>query len=504
MGRGEKVDYRISMLVVLCKDCNQDVGLYPARHQCQVERPPLPPLPPLPTQKSDPRPSVSLLRKASSPALSQFTSTRQPPSPPSNEQHHITRANTTTTGPPKWSSSRRSNSKPNSPADDVKDDPMNATSYLDHYSAHLPAAAMSEHSGGGTSLKKKWGSVKQNEKWKQLIDKGEQQKPQQSSAKLWKKLVQATQNMAVQDERGPESDESDFEGESHVSRILREHHEKKQHKQLPSWLLDNRTPLTATPMMNDDTDNELLLKRQASSRRRLWDKTSAADQEPSAREIERQIIRQEHQRNSRRQQQSTTLMNDSDHSDDVDVENDRYQQKPSTTPLQRSSTGYRNSNNTPSSSSPSRFDDDKDTTTLRKNKRLERMQSARRCMEDQYRDPDDRVSRDDIMDYYGESHIQPPPPRNDHRVDDILSLRQARHAALSRSRSDRAIRSAYQDNDSTQAVEITPSNYRSFMKQDNNKPLADLPTLGRQYSTPKKSSKQRYLVPEQRDGLGLF
>ncbi|KAI7850779.1 hypothetical protein BDC45DRAFT_517124 [Circinella umbellata] len=36
-------DYRISQIVVLCKDCGQDVGLYPARHKCEVpERPPLP------------------------------------------------------------------------------------------------------------------------------------------------------------------------------------------------------------------------------------------------------------------------------------------------------------------------------------------------------------------------------------------------------------------------------------------------------------------------------
>jgi hypothetical protein len=36
MGRGEKVDYRLSMLVVLCKDCNQDVGLYPGKSKVSL------------------------------------------------------------------------------------------------------------------------------------------------------------------------------------------------------------------------------------------------------------------------------------------------------------------------------------------------------------------------------------------------------------------------------------------------------------------------------------
>src|SRR3954452_17054986 len=29
-------DYRVSRIVVLCKDCGQDVGLYPARHKCGI------------------------------------------------------------------------------------------------------------------------------------------------------------------------------------------------------------------------------------------------------------------------------------------------------------------------------------------------------------------------------------------------------------------------------------------------------------------------------------
>lgn len=184
------------------------------------------------------------------------------------------------------------------------------------------------------------------------------------------------------------------------------------------------------------------MNRQSStSRRRLWDSNNAT---PTARELELEALRQTqpHPRSRR------PMSHDSDRSDDIDDDHtgDQHIQQ-------------------------------------RKNKRLERMQSARRCMEDQYRDvvfaPEDRprVYRQQTQRI---------------KVDDLLS--QARQtAALSRSRSDRAIRNAYHDYGTT-ATEITPTNYRSYLARQD-KPLDDL-TL--------KRPKQRYLVPEQRDGLGLF
>ncbi|KAI8333302.1 hypothetical protein BC941DRAFT_434356 [Chlamydoabsidia padenii] len=435
MGRGEKVDYRISMLVVLCKDCNQDVGLYPARHQCQVERPPLPPLPPLPVdlEKDATLPPPTISRKASSPGLSRFASTR------STTEQPITRAQSTSRWSPSSRFGRSTNSKTNSPTEEKED-----TSYFDHFSAHLPDTSAEQSTP--TSLKKKWGgSIRQNEKWKQLNDKVDQQKQQQSSPKLWKRLVQATQNMTIQDDQGPESDESDWEGESHISRILRQYHEQKQQK-LPPWLLTDQARSSY-----QDTSS---LDRQT-SRRRLWDNNA-----PTARDRELETLRQDQRRTSARQQRPT-MMHDSDHSDDVD--------------------DYRS------------LDTRQDDYLNRKNKRLERMQSARRCMEDQYRD------NNDVQQEEGRSkvHRQYTMQRGSNKVDEILTLRQARQAALSRSRSDRAIRSAYNQQTTEgynmTATEITPTNYRSFMKQD--KPLDDL-TLQR--------PKQRYLVPEKRDGLGLF
>jgi hypothetical protein len=225
-----------------------------------------------------------------------------------------------------------------------------------------------------------------------------------------------------------ESDDSDWEGESHISRVLRQYHEKKEQKQLPSWLLlDNKSS-------NRNEETSQLNRQSSTSRRRLWDSNNTT---PTARELELEALRQDPPRSRR------PMSHDSDRSDDGDQ---HIQQ--------------------------------------RKNKRLERMQSARRCMEDQYRDvvfaPEDRPK-------VYRQHTQ-----RSAKVDDLLS--QARQtAALSRSRSDRAIRNAYQDYD-TKATEITPTNYRSYLPRQD-KPLDDL-TL--------KRPKQRYLVPEQRDGLGLF
>jgi hypothetical protein len=44
----EVIDYRVSRIVVLCKDCGQDVGLYPARHKCGIPSSEAPPLPSIP------------------------------------------------------------------------------------------------------------------------------------------------------------------------------------------------------------------------------------------------------------------------------------------------------------------------------------------------------------------------------------------------------------------------------------------------------------------------
>lgn len=210
----QAVDYRISRVVVCCKDCGQDVGLYPARHKCQeVIRPPLPPLPAnlddhhglrVPTRTND---NVSRSRSTSS-----SSSTLNTPSDTSS---------TTTTGS-KWTArfGRSPSTKNNTNDPDNEEESV----YFNNFAAHLPEGGDSP--GSGQSGKKLWGKVRQNEKWKQLSEKCKfllswmrmrrmemidflfllDDKPKQS-AKLWGKLVQATQTVAdkmpARDDRGP-------------------------------------------------------------------------------------------------------------------------------------------------------------------------------------------------------------------------------------------------------------------------------------------------------------
>lgn len=153
----QAVDYRISRVVVCCKDCGQDVGLYPARHKCQeVIRPPLPPLPAnlddhhglrVPARTSD---NVSRSRSTSS-----SSSTLNTPSD--------TSSTTTTTGS-KWTARfGRSPSTKNNPDNEEE------SVYFNNFAAHLPEGGDSP--GSGHSGKKLWGKVRQNEKWKQLSEK---------------------------------------------------------------------------------------------------------------------------------------------------------------------------------------------------------------------------------------------------------------------------------------------------------------------------------------------
>ncbi|KAI8091375.1 uncharacterized protein B0P05DRAFT_594115 [Gilbertella persicaria] len=228
------VDYRISTLVVLCKDCGNDVGLYPARHKCQpVGRPPMPPLP------------------------LQFMNTQEPAASPSP--------------------------KPNA----TQIEPEEESVYFNNFAANLPETK--EPAG-----KKLWGKIRENEKWKQLSEKNE--KPKQSG-KLWGKLIQATQNMAdkipSKDERGAESDEDDWEGETHVARIIREYYEKKRMR-LPEWLFedDPQTGITRKMSTRAPVDSQPDTISRNPSRRRLWDHDPMDPKNISSRERERQELRQ--------------------------------------------------------------------------------------------------------------------------------------------------------------------------------------------------------------------
>ncbi|KAI9274177.1 hypothetical protein BY458DRAFT_555102 [Sporodiniella umbellata] len=235
----QMVDYRVSAIVVLCKDCGNDVGLYPARHKCTpIDRPPMPPLP---LNFSD-----------------------------SSNSNEVTTPSTP--APSMWASFR---SKSVEPTTEKTEDSI----YFNNFAQNLPNANDSSQSG-----KKLWGKVRQNDKWKQLSEKNEKSK---QTGKLWEKLIQSTQ--AVHDDRGAESDEDDWDGETHVSRILREHYEKER-LPLPTWLFDQyaRNQTSSSEAKNyQKTD-----PNSPSSQTRLHD-TDHPKREMSSRERERLELRQQ-------------------------------------------------------------------------------------------------------------------------------------------------------------------------------------------------------------------
>lgn len=138
----EAIDYRVSKIVVLCKDCGQDVGMYPARHKCdEVVRPPLPPLPT--SSQLNGMQSRSPIRDRS-PGRSD-----RPVSPPPS---------------PMPSKKAENNRKPkfgrNLTAEE--EEPADRQIYFNDI------AESTSGSSTPSSGKKLWGNLKQNDKWKQM------------------------------------------------------------------------------------------------------------------------------------------------------------------------------------------------------------------------------------------------------------------------------------------------------------------------------------------------
>ncbi|KAI8143629.1 hypothetical protein BJV82DRAFT_611181 [Fennellomyces sp. T-0311] len=266
-------DYRISQIVVLCKDCGQDVGLYPARHKCeQVIRPPLPPI----------NFDKALKRNVSTTGVSRIAVD-------ANQWKCVTRSNSATTfdrrkkgvapvhGDDKddfFKLPPKSKLRESTRRDDIRrEEGPDSSIYYDKFAANLPGDK------GGKNL---WDKVRGADHHKLPWAKNNET----NTGKLWGKLMDSVQNKLHEDD-GPESDASDWEGESHVSRVLREHYEKRR-QPLPRWLSrneDSHTPLTAASMNKKPS----LLEQRPSHRRhqKLWEQQEV----PSQRELEREALR---------------------------------------------------------------------------------------------------------------------------------------------------------------------------------------------------------------------
>ncbi|GAA5816779.1 hypothetical protein MFLAVUS_010312 [Mucor flavus] len=239
---GLRNDYRVSKIIVLCKDCGQDVGLYPARHECSnVKRPHLPTL--CSTTDTQWEDVPDLIKSGPTSA----TVTRQ--------------ASDSSIESGKWNFFRSST---------VKNDESS------YYVSNLKNSSSCNDIKDITTGKKLWGKVKENEKWKELVSEKKEDSTKQSG-KLWSRIMQATMSNSLE-EAGPESDDEDWEGETHVSRILREYYESKN-KPLPAWLFEQETS-AHTPSTQ--------IKR--TSGRRLWHQDNNTPP-TSAREREIEALR---------------------------------------------------------------------------------------------------------------------------------------------------------------------------------------------------------------------
>ncbi|KAI8146335.1 hypothetical protein BJV82DRAFT_601409 [Fennellomyces sp. T-0311] len=120
------------------------------------------------------------------------------------------------------------------------------------------------------------------------------------------------------DDRGPESDESDWEGESHVSRILREYYEKK-HEPLPRWLYDERAP-KPKPVRSYEQDDSMLPPldsrpppRPTARKQKLWE--ASPEPQMSQREREREELRQQRRAPVQNAYEDRTNYGNDDHDD---------------------------------------------------------------------------------------------------------------------------------------------------------------------------------------------
>lgn len=145
----EAIDYRVSKIVVLCKDCGQDVGMYPARHKCEdVVRPPLPPLP---TSSQLSGLQSRNIARDRSPSRSDRPAS-PPPSPmPSKKPETKTK--------PRFGRNLASE-------EEAAEDHADRQIYFNDIG---DSAASTPTSSG----KKLWGNLKQNDKWKQIAYGGE-------------------------------------------------------------------------------------------------------------------------------------------------------------------------------------------------------------------------------------------------------------------------------------------------------------------------------------------
>ncbi|KAF9202122.1 hypothetical protein BGZ49_007674 [Haplosporangium sp. Z 27] len=215
-------DYRVSTIVVLCKDCGNDVGAYPGLHKC----PPPPSMPAMPSIPSKYQPTTSYSSSSSR------SSERRPPDLKSDSSY-------SGGGSSSYGSSR-------TPTSSSFQDRINGSS------SRTPTATSFQERMRERDREKQQREREEREAAARAVREDSQKMDMAapssttttaagSGTTFWSRLRAAKDviNATITgEEKWPDSDDSDYEGESHVCRILRDYGDKKEERELAAKIAE--------------------------------------------------------------------------------------------------------------------------------------------------------------------------------------------------------------------------------------------------------------------------
>ncbi|KAF9356518.1 hypothetical protein BGX34_009907 [Mortierella sp. NVP85] len=201
-------DYRVSTIVILCKDCGNDVGAYPGRHKC----PPPPAMPAMPSIPS------RYMQSNTPPPSSSRTNGRRPTDPGHDSYGSGSGSGSRTPTASSFQDRMRERDREKQQREREEREAA-ARAVREETSTPTPSTTASTAATAGTTF------------WSKLM--------------AAKDVINAT---ITGEERWPDSDDSDYEGETHVGRVLREYNDKKDAEELAAKIAElDATPIGSVP-----------------------------------------------------------------------------------------------------------------------------------------------------------------------------------------------------------------------------------------------------------------
>ncbi|KAG0353936.1 hypothetical protein BC939DRAFT_529436 [Gamsiella multidivaricata] len=235
-------DYRVSQIVVLCKDCGNDVGLYPGRHKC-------PPAPAMPTM-----PSIPLKYQQQAP--SSFSASSAPSRSNGRRPPDLNPDSLYGSGAGSSYGSSGNNSRT----------PTSASFQERSNGSRTPTASSFQERMRERDREKQQREREEREAAARAVREDTRLDAPTTSTStpaagagttIWSRLRAAKEviNATITgEEKWPESDDSDHEGETHVRRTLREFADKKEEKELAAKVAElEMTPIDSPGSLSKNT-----------------------------------------------------------------------------------------------------------------------------------------------------------------------------------------------------------------------------------------------------------